>query len=71
MARKKKETMTYQSAYEELEKIISSIQEDALNLDEMAEAVRRAKTLIKFCTEKLHNIETEIHEVFEEKADDE
>jgi exodeoxyribonuclease VII small subunit len=70
MARKKKEDMTYQAAYRELEEIISSIQEDALNLDEMAESVRRAKTLIKFCTNKLHNIETEIHEIFEEKADD-
>jgi len=71
MARKKKEDMTYQTAYLELETIISSIQEDALDLDEMAEAVQRAKTLIKFCTDKLHNIETEIHEIFDGKADDE
>ena len=66
MAKRKKEELTYQAAYVELESIISSIQADSLNLDEMANAIRRAKTLIKFCQEKLHNIEIEIHDIFEE-----
>jgi exodeoxyribonuclease VII small subunit len=69
MAKKKKEELTYQAAYQELEAIISEIQNDTLSLDEMAESIRKAKMLIKLCQEKLRNVEIEIHDIFDENAE--
>ena len=68
---KKNETLTYASAYAELERILSEIQNEEINLDEMTKAVRRAKELIQFCQARLRNLESEVAEIFSEGEDDE
>lgn len=55
-----KEQMTFDKAYAEIEEIVGQIENEAIPLDQLAEKVKKAKTLIAFCNEKLRNIEAEL-----------
>jgi exodeoxyribonuclease VII small subunit len=60
--------LTFDTAYTELEKIIRLIESENIPLDELAEKVKEAKALIRFCEDKLRGIENELNktnEVFE------
>ena len=52
--------MTYSAAFSELEKIVMQIEDDKIPLDTLAEKVRKANELIKFCETKLRKIENDI-----------
>lgn len=67
---KKNEPLTYASAYAELERILSEIQNEEINLDEMTRAIKRARELILFCQTRLRNLETEVAEIFSEEEKD-
>ena len=58
-----KRKVTYTSAMEELQKIISEIQEEKVSMDDLTEKVKRAAALIQFCKEKLRKTESELGEV--------
>ena len=64
MAAKK---LTYESAYAELQEILVSIQQEEINLDSLAKQLKRAKELIEFCKEKLHAVEEELDDLFDEE----
>lgn len=64
-----KEPLNYAAAYAELEKILSEIQNEEINLDEMTKAIRRAKELIQFCQARLRNLEGEVAEIFSDQND--
>jgi len=55
--------MTYTSAYEELESILGEIQSDKINIDQLADKVKRSKELLNFCKESLRNYQKEIEEI--------
>lgn len=55
--------MTYDSAYAELNDILSSIQSDETGLDELSETLKRAAELSAFCKSKLRSIEEEIEKI--------
>ena len=57
--------LTFDTAYTELEKIIRLIESENIPLDELAEKVKEAKELIRFCENKLRNIETELNKTSE------
>ncbi len=57
--------LTFDTAYTELEKIIRLIESENVPLDELAEKVKEAKELIKFCEDKLRGIETELNKTNE------
>ncbi len=59
------EDLNYQKAFEELQHIIKSMQEEMTSIDELAEQSRRAAFLIKFCQEKLRKTEEEINSLFD------
>lgn len=63
MASKK---LTYEAAYAELQEILVSVQQEEINLDALAKKLKRAKELIEFCKKKLHAVEEELDEIFEE-----
>ena len=44
---------TYESAYAELEQIMSDLQKDGINVDDLAQKVARAAELLKFCSDRL------------------
>ena len=57
--------LTFDTAYTELEKIIRLIEGENIPLDELAEKVKEAKELIKFCEDKLRGIENELNKTNE------
>jgi exodeoxyribonuclease VII small subunit len=62
-----KTNLTYKKAYSELEKIVEEIEEEDIQLETLANKVKDANELIKFCEDKLRTIETEVNEVISEK----
>ena len=69
----KSKHLTYSLALTELEEIISAIESEEINIDTLAEKVRRATYLIKFCKGRLRNSEEEVKKVLseiEETAED-
>ena len=58
-----KKKQTYTSALEELQKIIEEIQAEEVSIDDLAEKVKKASDLIRFCKEKLRTTEGELGDV--------
>lgn len=56
---KSKQT-TYSQALNELEKIINEIESEKVDLDLLAEKVKRASHLIKYCRAKLRSTEEDV-----------
>ena len=54
---------TFDEAYRQLEQIVSDVESDAITLDDLAAKVKQAKLLVKFCEEKLRDIEKELGNV--------
>ena len=54
---KENKELTYSQALAELEKIISRIESEEVDVDALAEQVKRASVLIRFCREKLQRTE--------------
>ena len=55
-----KNDLTYSKAYSELEKLVEQIEDDNIQLDTLADKVKKANEFIKFCETKLRTIETEV-----------
>lgn len=53
--------MTYKEAFDELEKIVASLENDSHEIDKLADRIKRANELVNFCKEKLRNIEDEVN----------
>jgi exodeoxyribonuclease VII small subunit len=51
---------TYKSAVEELEKIVEEIENESIDVDILAEKVKRASYLIKLCKNKLKSTDDEV-----------
>jgi len=67
MARNKEnKELTYSQALAELEKIISRIESEEVDVDALAEQVKRASVLIRFCREKLQSTEEDVKKVLSE-----
>jgi exodeoxyribonuclease VII small subunit len=64
MARNKE--LTYSHALAELEDIISSIESEEVDVDALAEKVKRAAVLIRFCREKLKGTGEDVKKVLSE-----
>jgi len=64
MAEKKK--LTYSQAIGELEKIINEIEAESVDVDILAEKVKRATYLIKLCKSNLRTTEEEVKKVLSE-----
>ena len=62
----KSRQMTYSLALTELEDIINEIESEEINVDILAEKVKRASYLIKFCKVRLRNTEEEVKQVLSE-----
>ena len=53
----------YAQAIEELESILSELESDDVDVDELAEHVQRASQLIELCRERIGNAKLRIEEV--------
>ncbi len=61
-----KKKMGYVEAITEIEDILAKIEDNRLDVDELAEQVKRVSILLKVCKEKLHNTEIEVENILKE-----
>ena len=57
----------YEKAMAELQSIVTKMENDELDVDQLSEQLKRAKELIKFCKEKLTKTDKEIKKILAEK----
>jgi exodeoxyribonuclease VII small subunit len=55
--------MTYDTAFAELNAILTSLQTEDTGLDNLSEKLKKAKELSEFCKTKLRSIETDIEKL--------
>lgn len=63
MATKK---LTYNEAITEIEEILDKIENEELDVDELAEKVKRVSTLLKICKDKLHKTNDQVEQILKE-----
>jgi exodeoxyribonuclease VII small subunit len=64
MPRKKDDNNTgYEDAVTELEEILDALSDDDINVDELAERVKRATELVKVCRERIAAARLEVKEI--------
>ena len=66
---KKSEQMTYGAAIGELERIVAEIEGENVDVDALAEKVKRASVLIAFCRGRLRETEVEVKNVLADIED--
>jgi exodeoxyribonuclease VII small subunit len=59
---KKTTDFSYEAAMQELQTLVSQLQNDQIGVDALAEKVRRAAELIRLCREKLRQTEDDVTE---------
>ncbi len=58
--------LDYVAAFDELQQIVSDIEEGEITVDELSEKVKRASELIRFCKKKLTTVESDVKRILEE-----
>ncbi len=58
-----KETMTYTEAKNQLEEIVSDLQNNQLTVDELSSKIKEAVSLINFCKKKLRSVDSEVNKI--------
>ena len=66
-APKKKET--YSQAMERLEKIVSQIDNNELEIDELAVKIKEENEIIAFCSDKLTKADREVQKLLSDKQE--
>jgi exodeoxyribonuclease VII small subunit len=66
MAAKK---ITYNEAITEIEEILEKIENEELDVDELAEKVKRVSTLLKICKDKLQKTNGQVEQILNEMED--
>lgn len=61
--------ISYNKAVEEIESILARIENQELDVDELAGKLKRVTELIKACKKKLHNAESEVEKILKEIED--
>ena len=60
------QTPNYKDAFEELQQIVTDIEEGDISVDELSEKVKRAATLIKICKKKLSSTEADVNDILKD-----
>ena len=60
------EKINYTQAFEELQTIVSEIEQGEISVDELSEKVKRAAMLIKICKNKLTTTEEDVTKILKE-----
>lgn len=62
----------FRDALEELEKILGGIEGDEVDIDELADKLKRARDLLEVCRAKIRRAEVEVGQIVEDlRTDDE
>ena len=57
--------MKYEEAMKRLEEIVSRIEENKMDIDQISDALKEARELIRFCKDKLYKTDEEIKNILE------
>jgi exodeoxyribonuclease VII small subunit len=60
------EQVNYTNAFEELQQIVSDIENGEISVDELSEKVKRAAQLIKICKNKLTSTEEDVNRILKD-----
>ncbi len=60
------QNVNYTEAFEELQRIVSEIEQGEISVDELSEKVKRAAYLIKVCKSKLSTTEEDVNKILKE-----
>ena len=60
----------YTEAFEELQEIVSDMEDGNISVDELAEKVKRATILIRICNAKLSANEGDVQKILKELEED-
>ena len=60
------DTPSYTEAFEELQRIVSEIEEGQISVDELSEKVKRAAVLMVVCKKKLQTTEEDVSRILKE-----
>lgn len=71
MSSENTETTSFSGALAELEAILRRIDGDAIDVDRLAEELRRAAELLETCRTKIRKAEVEVHQIVQQLADTE
>ncbi|MBI5846701.1 MAG: exodeoxyribonuclease VII small subunit [Nitrospirae bacterium] len=66
----KSKELTYSQALKELEKIVKEIESEEVDIDILAEKIKRASQILTFCKNKLRTAEDEVKKVLTEMDDE-
>lgn len=56
---------TYKEALQEIEDIVSKLEDNQLDVDELSGKVKRVSELLAFCKSKLHETEEEVEKILQ------
>jgi len=56
----------YTDAFEELQTIVTEIEQGEISVDELSEKVKRASYLIRICKTKLHSTEEDVNKILKD-----
>ncbi len=59
------ESNTYEAALNELQQILSNIENQAISLDELTEHTKRARLLIEYCRNRLRQIDADTDQLLQ------
>lgn len=58
--------ISYTEAYNELQTIISEMENSEITIDDLDSRIKRASDLLKICKDKLYKTETSVQQILEE-----
>jgi len=64
-----KKTTSYSDAMTEIEDILEKIENEELDVDELAEKVKKVSILLKFCKDKLTKTNEQVEQILKEMED--
>ena len=64
-----KKTVTYNEAMTEVEDILEKIENEELDVDDLAEKVKRVSVLLKICKDKLLKTNEQVEQILKEMED--
>ncbi len=64
-----KKAVTYNEAMDEVEEILDKIENEELDVDELAEKVKRVSVLLKICKDKLLKTNEQVEQILKEMED--
>lgn len=58
--------ISYTEAYNELQEIVSEMENSEINIDQLDSKIKRASELLKICKDKLFKTEKNVQDILEE-----